>query len=54
MKEIIPTEHSRRLYDAGRAPKCLIEFRHAGHNSWPTSEFESWWAEVIEFIEAAR
>ena len=52
--EIIPTKHSRRLYDAGREPKRLIEFERAGHNSWPVSALESWWTEVIEFIEAEK
>lgn len=51
--EIIPGQHSMALYDALAGPKKLWRFEGAGHNSWPVSPGERWWAEVMAFAAGA-
>jgi pimeloyl-ACP methyl ester carboxylesterase len=48
--EVIPNEHTVRLYDSLPGEKRLWVFDHAGHNSWPASPDAGWWAEVMEYV----
>lgn len=50
--EIIPYAHSMLLYELLQEPKKLLLFDGAGHNSWPESAAESWWGEVMAFINS--
>ena len=50
--EIIPNLLTRRLYDALRQPKRLWTFPKAGHNSWPSGPHESWWREMMNFLQS--
>ncbi len=47
---IVPPKHAIRLYESLAEPRLLRTFEGAGHNSWPTSPGEAWWAELIEFL----
>jgi len=47
--EIIPNEHTRRLYDSLGQPKRLWRFEGAGHNSWPVEPDEVWWKQLVGF-----
>jgi len=49
--ELIPNAHTRRLYDSLGQPKRLWRFEAAGHNTWPSSPEEPWWAELTGFWE---
>lgn len=49
--EIIPNRLSRHLYETLREPKRLWTFPNAGHNSWPSSPDESWWKEMMNFLQ---
>jgi pimeloyl-ACP methyl ester carboxylesterase len=46
--EIIPVVHSRRLFDAWRAPKRWVELAGAGHNS--TDDAPAFWQAIREFL----
>jgi uncharacterized protein len=48
--EVIPNQHTQRLYDSLPGRKRLWVFENAGHNTWPTSPDAGWWAEVMEYI----
>ena len=52
--EIIPAQHSQRLYERLREPKRRWVFPHAGHNSWPAHSTAAWWDEVLDWLNAAR
>jgi uncharacterized protein len=47
--EIIPTERSRRLYDAWGGPKRWIALEGAGHNS--TDEHRNYWPSILAFLK---
>ena len=49
--EIIPNRLTRRLYGALSGPKRLWTFARAGHNSWPAGAQESWWGEMMSFLQ---
>ena len=49
--EIIPNRLTRNLYETLREPKRLWTFPDAGHNSWPSSPAESWWGEMMNFLQ---
>lgn len=49
--EIIPPAHSRLLFDSLSPPKRLFTFPAAGHNSWPWTPVEAWWAQAAAFLE---
>jgi pimeloyl-ACP methyl ester carboxylesterase len=46
--EVIPVVHSRRLYQAWKAPKRWVELQGAGHNS--TDEAPAFWQAIREFL----
>jgi pimeloyl-ACP methyl ester carboxylesterase len=46
--QVIPTVHSRRLFDAWRGPKRWIELDGAGHNS--TDDVPAFWQALREFL----
>jgi alpha-beta hydrolase superfamily lysophospholipase len=48
--EVIPNAHTKRLYDSLPDPKRLWVFQDVGHNTWPTSPNEAWWAEVMNWL----
>ncbi len=50
--EIVPKEFGLALYEALCGPKRLWVFPDSGHNDWPSSSNETWWKEVMEFLEA--
>lgn len=52
--EIIPNRLTRRLYDALNQPKRLWTFPDAGHNNWPSGPHESWWGEMMFFLQSAK
>lgn len=47
---IIPPRHAMRLYQALGQPRRLWTFEGAGHNSWPASADEKWWAELVDYL----
>ena len=49
--EVIPVRHGQRLFDAITSYKKLWVFEEAGHNSWPIQPGESWWREVMAYME---
>jgi alpha-beta hydrolase superfamily lysophospholipase len=49
--EIIPNRLTRRLYEALPDPKRLWEFPQAGHNSWPSGSQETWWRQMMKFLQ---
>jgi alpha-beta hydrolase superfamily lysophospholipase len=51
--EIIPTRLTLRLYESIRSPKRLWTFPNAGHNSWPSGSTESWWSEMMRFLDSS-
>lgn len=51
--EIIPREHSERLYASLTGPKRRWVLPDAGHNSWPVEPWHSWWGEVMAFVGGA-
>jgi pimeloyl-ACP methyl ester carboxylesterase len=50
--EVIPTVHSKRLYDAWKGPKRWVELRGAGHNS--TDDAPAFWQAIREFLANAH
>ncbi len=48
--ELIPNEHTMRLYEALSGEKRLWVFEGVGHNTWPTAPGAEWWAEVVTFM----
>ena len=46
--EVIPVVHSKRLFDAWRAPKRWVELEDAGHNS--TDDSPAFWQAIREFL----
>ncbi len=48
--EIIPPDHTQRLYEERQEPKRLWVFPSAGHNSWPSHPALPWWQEVMQFV----
>lgn len=52
--EVIPVQHGQRLYDALTSDKRLWVFEGAGHNSWPIAPGESWWQEVMDFVDRTK
>ncbi len=46
--EVIPVVHSKRLFDAWRAPKRWVELKDAGHNS--TDDSPAFWQAIREFL----
>lgn len=50
--EVIPPEHSQRLYAALSSPKRRWVLPNAGHNSWPVEPHHGWWQEVMTFVSA--
>ena len=52
--EIIPAQHSQRLYERLREPKRRWVFPQAGHNSWPAHPTAVWWDEVLDWLNATR
>ena len=48
--EVIPVEHSKRLFAGYTGPKKLWLFPDSGHNSWPDSPIAAWWQEVMSFL----
>ncbi|MCS6826323.1 MAG: lysophospholipase [Caldilinea sp.] len=51
--EIIPREHSERLYASLTGPKRRWVLPNAGHNSWPVEPWHNWWREVMAFVSYA-
>lgn len=49
--EIVPRQHSQRLFDSLKSPKRLWIFPAAGHNTWPSDANEKWWDEVLAFLQ---
>lgn len=49
--EVVPNEHTMRLYEALSGEKGLWVFEGAGHNAWPTAADAAWWGEVMAFLE---
>jgi hypothetical protein len=47
--EIIPAEHSRRLYDAWAGEKRWVGLQGAGHNSTDTAA--NYWTSIADFIK---
>jgi uncharacterized protein len=47
--EIIPAEHSRRLYDAWGGEKRWIGLEGAGHNS--TDNAANYWTSIVAFLK---
>ena len=52
--EIISNRLTQRLYDALPQPKRLWSFPNAGHNSWPSGPHESWWGEMVNFLQSTK
>ncbi len=52
--EIIPTQHSLRLFESVGDNKKLWMLEGAGHNSWPVQPNAPWWREVVDFVSVAR
>ncbi len=48
--DIVPPRHAVRLYESLAEPKLLRVFEGVGHNSWPASPDEAWWAELIKYL----
>jgi pimeloyl-ACP methyl ester carboxylesterase len=48
--EVIPPKHTQKLYESIQSTKQEWLFSGAGHNSWPVNESETWWDEVLYFI----
>ena len=48
---VVPTKFGLNLYEAIANPKKLWTFENSGHSNWPNSPDESWWQEVVEFME---
>jgi pimeloyl-ACP methyl ester carboxylesterase len=46
--EIIPAEHSKRLYEAWGGPKQWIGLEGAGHNS--TDNAANYWPSIARFL----
>jgi len=51
--ELIPTQHSMRLFESVTANSKLWILAGAGHNSWPVQPEASWWREVVDFVSGA-
>ena len=49
--QIVPGKHSDRLYNSLNTEKQRWHFEYSGHNSWPVSADENWWAEVMDFVD---
>ena len=49
--QIVPSKHSDRLYESLNTEKQRWNFENTGHNSWPVSADEKWWAEVMDFVD---
>jgi len=52
--QIIPPKHALKLYESLPEPKDLWKFEGAGHNSWPWYPDETWWEEVMEFMDSSE
>jgi alpha-beta hydrolase superfamily lysophospholipase len=52
--EVIPNEHTMRLYESLPGEKQLWVFENEGHNTWPTSPDARWWGEVVAFLTQAQ
>jgi hypothetical protein len=50
--QIVPPDHSQRLYEALPAPKRLWLFPEADHNDWPAHPTAAWWGEAMDWLEA--
>ncbi len=48
---VVPTKFGLNLYEAIANPKKLWVFEDSGHSNWPISPDQSWWREVVEFLE---
>jgi hypothetical protein len=48
--EIIPTEHSLKLFETLHQPKKLWSFKGANHNTLPVNQALPWWQEVMQFV----
>ncbi|MFH1964520.1 MAG: alpha/beta fold hydrolase [Acidobacteriota bacterium] len=51
---IIPRKHALRLYETLGESKRLWQFEGVGHNTWPSSPDEPWWAELIGYLESNK
>ncbi len=49
--EVIPNSSSLNLYNSIRTPKKIWAFPDAGHNTVPFSPDNSWWREVMAFLD---
>lgn len=49
--EVIPNKRTMALFDALPEPKKLWRFKNAGHNNLPMESGQTWWREVMQFID---
>ena len=49
--KIIPRRHGIRLFDSLPNPKKLWIIKGAGHNTWSSIVGDSWWREVMGFLQ---
>ncbi|VEP11469.1 conserved hypothetical protein [Hyella patelloides LEGE 07179] len=49
--EVIPPKFGLNLYESVESKKKLWIFENAGHNSFPLNYQETWWQEVIDFLD---
>lgn len=48
---VVPAKFGLNLYEAIANPKKLWIFEESGHSNWPGAPDESWWQEVLKFLE---
>jgi pimeloyl-ACP methyl ester carboxylesterase len=51
---VIPVGHARALYESLPGEKKMWTFRGAGHNDWLSRVGESWWREIMEYVDKGR
>ena len=52
--EIIPPKNTLKLYNAIAGEKQLWEFSGSSHNSLPIYSSQTWWGEVMRFVDNRR
>lgn len=49
--EVIPIRHALALFESLAANKRMYTIKDAGHNDWPGMVDQSWWKEIIYYLE---